>query len=104
MNNVFGVDIAKESFEVFHQGAAGDSFNKQWENTGADHIRFRDALPVGACIVMEASGPYHLRLASILYAANFKVIVLNPLSSRRYAQMKLLCKEAGVNSIGFCSE
>ena len=90
MNNVFGVDIAKESFEVFHQGAAGDSLNKQWGNTGSDHIRFRDALPAGACIVMEASGPYHLRLANVLYAANFRVIVLNPLSSRRYAQMKLL--------------
>ncbi|MEL6593098.1 MAG: IS110 family transposase [Bacteroidota bacterium] len=90
MNNVFGVDIAKESFEVFHQGEQGDCFTQQWGNDAPGHIAFRDALPRGACIVMEASGPYHLRLASVLYAANFTVIVLNPLSSRRYAQMKLL--------------
>ncbi len=90
MNNVFGVDIAKESFEVFHLSEAGDQGHKQWGNYASDHLAFCNTLPADACIVMEASGPYHLRLASVLHAAGFKVIVLNPLSSRRYAQMKLL--------------
>jgi transposase len=40
-------------------------------------------------IVMEASGPYYLRLATWLYEQGLSVSVVNPLVIRRFCQMKL---------------
>ncbi len=46
-------------------------------------------IPSDAHIVMEASGPYYLNLASWLYEQEVRVSVVNPLVIRRYSQMKL---------------
>jgi transposase len=40
-------------------------------------------------IVMEASGPYYMQLATFLNTANYNVCVLNPLIIRRYSQTRL---------------
>jgi len=40
-------------------------------------------------VIMEASGPYYLGLASYLYEQDIQVSVVNPLVIRRYGQMKL---------------
>ncbi|MGM1057598.1 MAG: IS110 family transposase, partial [Bacteroidota bacterium] len=40
-------------------------------------------------VVMEASGPYYLSLASYLYSKQVQVVVENPLVVKRYSQMKL---------------
>lgn len=45
--------------------------------------------PGQAHIVMEASGPYYLGLASWLYERGYPVSVVNPLVIRRYGQMRL---------------
>lgn len=89
MNNVFGVDIAKKTFDVFGLLEAEKRLETQFSNDGPGHRSFSSALPADACIVMEASGPYYLRLASALHQSGFQVVVLNPLVSRRFAQMKL---------------
>ncbi len=39
---------------------------------------------------MEASGPYYLRLAHFLYENNVKVSVVNPLTIKRFSQMRLV--------------
>lgn len=90
MNNVFGIDIAKESFDVFSLRSEGNPFIAHLSNDASGHQSLRANLPLGACCVMEASGPYYLRLANALYEAGFLVVVLNPLISRRFGQMKLL--------------
>lgn len=40
-------------------------------------------------LIMEASGPYYLRLAHFFYAQGFTISVINPLVIRRFCQMRL---------------
>ena len=47
------------------------------------------ALPAGAICVLEATGPYGLRLLAALHQAGQAVCVVNPLSVRRFAQSQL---------------
>lgn len=44
--------------------------------------------PPGNVLVMEASGPYYLQLATFLHGHGREVCVVNPLKVRRFAQMK----------------
>ena len=60
---------------------------------------------------MEATGYYHYRLAQFLYEQGVKVSVVNPLSVKRFIQMKLakvktdksdaraICEYASVNEV-----
>lgn len=89
MNNVYGIDIAKESFEVFRLESSGPGGQMSLSNEPVGHAELIESLPADACCLMEASGPYYLRLASALYEAGLKVVVLNPLVIRRFAQMQL---------------
>ena len=89
MNFVYGIDIAKASFEVFHLSKDGQVTRWNLGNEPEGFQQLINRLPAPACCVMEASGPYYLRLASALYEAGFTVVVLNPLVIRRFAQMQL---------------
>jgi transposase len=65
----------------------------------------------GDLVVMEATGYYHYRLAKFLYEQGIKVSVVNPLSVKRFIQMKLskvktdksdaraICEYATVNEV-----
>jgi transposase len=46
-------------------------------------------LPSNPHLLMEATGAYYLRLAHFLMELGVSVSVINPLSIKRYAQMKL---------------
>lgn len=46
-------------------------------------------LPNDALVVMETTGYYHYRLAQFLYKNKAVVSVVNPLSIKRFIQMKL---------------
>jgi transposase len=50
---------------------------------------FAKALPKEALVVMEATGYYHYRLAQFLDKKKIAVSVVNPLSVKRFIQMKL---------------
>ncbi|GAA4039597.1 IS110 family transposase [Hymenobacter glaciei] len=47
------------------------------------------AVPAGAVCVLEATGPYGLRLLAALHRAQRPVCVVNPLQVRRFAQSQL---------------
>ena len=47
-------------------------------------------LPEGCSCVMEATGPYYLKLAICLHSHGFAVSVVNPLVIKRFSQMRLL--------------
>ncbi len=86
-----GIDISKQDFDTFSLNTEESKklrlkldnnvtgFKELLKNYGKDSI-----------YVMEASGPYHLQLATFLYNNGVKVCVLNPLITKRYSQMKLL--------------
>ena len=59
-NNVYGIDIAKKSFEVVSLNASGKSWVKSYPNIASGHCKFIEVLSQGDLCVMEASGPYYL--------------------------------------------
>lgn len=83
--NYVGVDISKESFDAYNQALG----RRQFSNNDAGFKLFKKGIGSSAHVVMEASGPYYLRLAHDLYQSGIKVSVINPLVIRRYCQMNL---------------
>ena len=88
MSKIIGIDISKQTFDV--------SFLKKdkWEhqvfkNQAKGFDNFKKLVGQNDWIVMEASGPYYVQLASYLNAFGYKVCVLNPLIIRRYSQTRL---------------
>lgn len=81
----FGVDISKDVFDV-HGSTVG---HHRYDNDEPGFGKFLKELPNGSLVVMEATGYYHYRLAQFLYKNGVQVSVVNPLSIKRFIQMKL---------------
>lgn len=81
----YGVDISKDVFDV-HGSNQG---HKQYRNDETGFKKFLGELSKGSLVVMEATGYYHYRLAQFLYKKDVMVSVVNPLSIKRFIQMKL---------------
>ena len=81
----FGIDISHLVFDVT------DSNGKHYEfkNTISGFKKFIKHLDLKSHCVMEATGYYHYQLAYYLLENNIKVSVENPLSVKRFIQMKL---------------
>ncbi|MDN3665757.1 IS110 family transposase [Algibacter miyuki] len=81
----FGIDISKDVFDV-HGNKSG---HNQYKNDESGFKMFLKELPINSLVVMEATGYYHYRLAQYLYKNGVIVSVVNPLSVKRFIQMKL---------------
>ena len=81
----FGIDISKDVFDV-HGSKSG---HNQFKNGTEGFKAFLKVLPKGCLVVMEATGYYHYRLAQYLFKNGIDVSVVNPLSVKRFIQMKL---------------
>lgn len=82
---IFGIDISKGVFDVYSvlEGHC------QFDNDVSGFKTFLKTLPKAAVVVMEATGYYHYRLAQYLFKQGVLVSVVNPLSVKRFIQMKL---------------
>ena len=88
MGKIIGIDISKQTFDVsfrvntklVHEVFANNlkGFKKFIKHFDGSSFR----------VVMEASGPYYVRLANYLYEHGIKVSVVNPLIIKRFSQMK----------------
>ena len=81
----FGVDISKDVFDVY----GSDCGHSQFNNDSFGFKLFVKTLAPDDLVVMEATGYYHYRLAQFLYKNCIAVSVINPLSVKRFIQMKL---------------
>ncbi|TRO66826.1 IS110 family transposase [Christiangramia sabulilitoris] len=81
----YGVDISKSSFDVVDQNAKHDQFS----NDVRGFKKFLKTIRKDSLVVMEATGYYHYRLAQYLFVKGITVSVVNPLSVKRFIQMKL---------------
>ena len=81
----YGIDISKDVFDVV------DSSDKhfQYENNFKGFRKFLKELDSNSHCVMESTGYYHQQLAYYLLEKEIKVSVENPISVKRYIQMKL---------------
>lgn len=86
--NYVGIDISKLSFDAALKD--GTSYpHHRFDNNQAGFSDFLKVLPSDSIAVMEASGPYYLRLACFLAEKSIGVSVINPLVIRRFCQMRM---------------
>lgn len=83
--NYFGIDISKDIFDVMNMRDQ----HFQFENSIKGFKKFIKHLDSNSVCVMESTGYYHLKLAYFLLENQFKVSIVNPLSIKRFVQMKL---------------
>jgi transposase len=82
---IFGIDISKTTFDVMDSNGK----HSQFENNIKGFSKFLKLLNVDSHCVMEATGYYHYQLAHYLVENKILVSVENPLSIKRFIQMKL---------------
>ena len=82
---IYGIDISKSVFDIYNQ----DTGHFQLKNDEKGFKTLLKSLSKDALVVMEATGYYHYRLAQFLYKNGVSVSVVNPLSVKRFIQMKL---------------
>lgn len=82
---IFGIDISKDVFDTYSTVAG----HQQFSNATTGFRKFLKGLPKNALVVMEATGYYHTPLAQFLSKKGVQVSVVNPLSVKRFIQMKL---------------
>ncbi len=85
-----GIDISKDYFDVAIEGGSEKYKSYQFSNDRKGFSKLLKSLTPSSWCVMEASGPYYLRLATFLQDHHIKVSVINPLVIRRFCQMKLM--------------
>eukprot|EP01137_Pigoraptor_chileana_P021355 Opistho-2@6713 len=83
---VIGVDISKAFFDV----VTSDGQYNQFANNRRGFEPFLKEIPRRTLVVMESTGYYHHQLAQFLVSKRIKTSVVNPLSVKRFRQMKLL--------------
>lgn len=90
VNFFAGFDVSKKFFDVCVLSCEGVAVTKRLLQDRQGLAKLIEWLPAGAHCVMEATGPYYLRLACWLYQNGFTVSVINPLIIHRFGQMRLL--------------
>lgn len=81
----FGIDISMKTFDVY--GGNGECL--VLGNNPKGFRKFGKLLGASSHCVMESTGYYHYRLAKYLSDMGVKVTVENPLSVKRFIQMRL---------------
>lgn len=88
--NYVGIDVSKLTFDVAIESNGKYVHHKFKNNEEGFAKLFSKLNPDLHCCVMEASGPYYLKLAFYLAGHGIAVSVVNPLVIRRFSQMRLL--------------
>ncbi len=86
-----GIDISKDSFDVALPLINGKGYQHfKFSNKKNGFKQLSQQLAPGSYCVMEASGVYYLPLAVYLHGQGMRVSVVNPLTIKRFAQMRLM--------------
>ncbi len=89
MDKYTGIDVSKATFDVGFCDGEGNWHWKKLENCTKGFRQLLKFVPSDHTLVMEASGPYYMRLATFLHGQGRVVCVINPLQIRRFSQMRL---------------
>lgn len=88
MSQFVGIDISKESFDVYFEDDGKGNYVKLSQTVDGYKILI-SLIGRNRICVMESTGNYHVRLASYLFEEGVKTVVENPLKIKRYSQMRL---------------
>ena len=75
----YGVDVSKETLDI-----ACGSRVARIANEKAAIKSFVKMMPVGSCVVMEATNTYHLEMSDICHTRGMRVFVVNPRITSHY--------------------
>ncbi|MCF8231013.1 MAG: IS110 family transposase [Bacteroidales bacterium] len=89
MNKYIGIDIAKQTFDAYGLTSNKKEEFLQFNQTHTAYQQLIKRFGKDKTYVMEATGPYYMKLATFLYEKNIAVAVVNPLIIKRFAQMNL---------------
>jgi len=81
----FGIDISKDVFDVVDHA----DNHYQFKNDLSGFRKFDKILTEHSHCVMEVTGSYYQKLATWLFSKSISVSVVNPLSVKRFIQMRL---------------
>lgn len=89
--NYVGIDISKLTFDIAIKNEKGNYSHYKLSNDCEGFKKLMRLLnnEIDSC-VMEASGPYYLKLATFLHDKKVQVSVINPLVIRRFSQMRMM--------------
>ena len=90
MSKFIGIDVSKETFDAAFPQSEDKMHSLVLSNQEKGFKQLVRHLQPGDHCVMEASGPYYVRLATYLHQQGLKVSVVNPLVIRRFAQMRMV--------------
>ena len=85
INHFVGVDVSKDKFDVWDNVAG----HRSYPNDSKGYRQFAKQLPANSFCVMEATASYYQQLAMYLYEHDIELAVVNPISIKRFIQMKL---------------
>jgi len=90
MDKYIGIDISKQTFDGYGYSS---SKNKEefikLNQTKKDFQKLIRLYGKDKVYVMEATGPYYMKLACFLYEKKIRVAVINPLIINRFSQMRM---------------
>lgn len=86
-DKIVGFDISKKFIDLAFIKCDNTWSYKKLDYTLKGLKELVNIIPKTSVCVMEATGPYYLRLATFLYERGYKISVVNPLVIRRYSQM-----------------
>lgn len=93
MKCVVGIDVSKSFVDIAYQKSGKEFHVKHISSNEAKSaeviLKELKMAPSKVKAVMESTGSYHVALASRLYELGCQVCVENPLSIKRFSQMKL---------------
>lgn len=91
MDKYVGIDVGAKTVVVAQRAQGRTARTETVAQTAAGHAKLVKQLGAlqPACIVLEATGVYHLDLAVALANAGLPVAVINPKSFHHFAQLKL---------------
>jgi transposase len=90
MCKVIGIDISKASFDISYRQTSGDFLHEKFSNNEQGFKSFRKHIHVDDHCIMEASGPYYLKLAYYIHQAQICVSVVNPLQIKHFVRMRMV--------------
>lgn len=89
MNKVIGIDISMQTFDAFGMDKKEQLYFLEQPNNQTGFKKLLIKYGKESIFVMEATGPYYLKLATFLFQKGAKVSVVNPLVIKRFSQMNL---------------
>ena len=105
MGKIIGIDISKQTFDVSFR-EKDKLLHTIYDNNLKGFKKFIKSIERKdlVIVVMEASGPYYVKLANYLFELEIKVSVVNPLIIRRFSQMKFYRAKTDKKDAGIIME